>query len=109
MSKDIVGKTILTEKVSGVVRVIVRPILRQFLRTQDQHRFVAQLVILNDGKCCECLTQTNRVCQNTATIGLKFVNYACRSVMLEVIQAFPDLGFLVAGAVVGQHVVINVV
>ncbi|MPM29595.1 hypothetical protein SDC9_76135 [bioreactor metagenome] len=109
MREDVVGEAILTEEVGGVVGVVVRPVLRQLFGTQHQHGLVAQLVILDDGQRGERLAQTDRVGEDAAVVGFQLVDDSRGGVVLEVVQALPDLGLLVAGAVVGENIVVDVV
>src|SRR5690606_35130499 len=90
------------------IPVVVQPIVRQLLRAKDEHGFVPQLVVLYHGERSECLSQTYAVSEDASIEGFELVNYARGSIALKVEELLPNLTFLVAGSVIGQHVFIEV-
>jgi hypothetical protein len=109
VGEHVVVEAIGGENVGREVGVVVRPILGELLRAQHEHGLVAQLVVLDDGKRGERLSQTNGVGEDAAVVGLQLVDDARRCVALEVVEALPNLRLLVARAIVRQHILVDVI
>ena len=61
MRENIVVETVFGENIGRQIRIVIRPIFGEFLRAEDQHRFIPQFVVLDDGQCGECLPQSDAV------------------------------------------------
>ena len=109
VGEDVVVEPVAGEDVGRQVCVVVGPVLGELLRRQHEHRLVAQLVVLDDRQRGERLPEAHAVGEDAAVVGLQLVDDAGRGVALEVVEALPDLRLLVAGAVVRQDVLADVV
>ena len=109
MAKDVVVEAVLGEDVRLEVAVVVDPVVGQLLGAKHQNRFVAQLVVLDHGQRRECLAQAHAVGQDAAAVGFQLVDDAGGGVLLKVEELLPDQRVLVAGAVVGEYVLVDVV
>ena len=109
MREHVVVEAVGGEDIGGEVGVVVRPVLGELLRAQHENGLVAQLVVLDDRQCGERLPEANGVGEDAAVVGLQLVDDARGRVPLEVVQTLPDLRLLVTGAVVRQHVLVDVV
>ena len=109
MGEHVVVEAVGGEEIGGEVGVVVRPVLGELLRAQHENGLVAQLVVLDDRQCGERLPEANGVGEDAAVVGLQLVDDARGRVPLEVVQTLPDLRLLVTGAVVRQHVLVDVV
>lgn len=109
MAKDVVIETVLGEDVGLEVSVVVEPVVGQLLGTQHQNGLVPQLVVLDHSQCSEGLAQAHAVGQDAAAVGFQLVDDACGRVSLVVEELLPDQRVLVAGAVVGEHVLVDLI
>ena len=62
--------------------------------TENKHRFVSVLIILDDCQCGEGLTETYAVCQNAAIVFFEFADDGKHSVALKVVKHSPYFAFL---------------
>ena len=106
MIENIVSQPIRCNGIVDIVALICVPVFRELFRTENKHRFVAVLVILDDGKR---LAETNAVCQNAAVEFFEFADNGKNRVTLEVIKHSPDFAFLKARCFVRQLVLRNVI
>ena len=109
VAEHVVVEAVLGEDVRREVRVVVRPVVRELLRGKHEHGLVAQLVVLDDRQRGERLPEADAVGEDAAVVGLQLVDDAGGGVALEVVELLPDRGVLVAGQVVGQDVLADVV
>jgi hypothetical protein len=109
MAKDVVVETVLGEDVGLEVAVVVEPVVSQLFRAQHQNRLVAQLVVLDHGQRREGFAQAHAVGQDAAAVGFQLVDDAGGGIFLKVEELLPDQRVLVAGAIVGEDVFVDLV
>ena len=61
MRENIVVETVFGENIGRQIRIVIRPIFGEFLRAEDQYRFIPQFIVFDDGQCGECLPQSDAV------------------------------------------------
>ena len=104
MIENIVSQPVCCNGIVDIVALICIPVLRELFGAENKHRFVAVLVILDDGKRSEGFTKTYAICQNAAVEFLKLADDSKNSIPLEVIEHSPDFAFLKARRFVRQLV-----
>ena len=109
MIENIVSQPIRCNGIVDIVALICVPVFRELFRTENKHRFVAVLIILNHRKRSKRLAETNAVCQNAAVEFFEFADNGKNRVTLEVIKHSPDFAFLKARCFVRQLVLRNVI
>ena len=102
--EDGVVEAVCGEDVGFERTVISEPVVREFLGAEDEHGFVPQLVVFDDGEGSEGFAEAHAVGEDAAVEGFELVDDADGGIALEVEELFPDDRFLIAGAVVGQDV-----
>ena len=108
MEQHVVAQPVITQRVVDHVGTERHPIVLELLRTQHQHIAVARLEILDHRQRGERLTQTHRIRQNAPVERLQLVDDRQHRVPLEVVQLVPDHTLAVARALLGQHVLVDV-
>ena len=108
MAKDVVVEPVAGEDVGLEVAVVVEPVVGQLLGAKYQHGFVPQLVVLDHGQRSEGLAEADAVGQDATAVGFQLVDDAGGRILLVVEELVPDQGVLVARAVVGQNVLVDV-
>src|SRR5690625_709235 len=109
MSEHVIVEAVAGEYVCGQVRVVIGPVFSKFLGTENEHGLIAQFIIFDYSKGGEGLSQADAVGKDAAVVGLQFIDDPGGGVALKVVQRLPDLGVLIAGAVVGQDIIVDVV
>lgn len=109
MAQHVVAEPVAGENVGLEVAVVVEPVVSQLFGAKYQHGFVPQLVVLDHGQRSEGLAEADAVGQDAAAVGFQLVNDAGGRILLVVEELVPDQRVLVAGAVVGQYVFVDVV
>lgn len=104
MIEHIIAQAVCGNGIVDIVALVCIPVLRKFFGAENKHRFVAVLVILDDGKRSEGFTKTYAICQNAAVKFLKFTDDGKNCIALEVIKHSPDFAFLKARCFVRQLV-----
>ena len=109
MIEHIIAQAVCGNGIVDIVALVCIPVLRKFFGAENKHRFVAVLVILDDGKRSECLAETNTVSQNAAVEFLKLADDGKNCIALEVIEHSPDFAFLETCCLIRQFVFGNVI
>ena len=63
MIEHIIAQAVCGNGIVDIVALVCIPVLRKFFGAENKHRFVAVLVILDDGKRSESFTKTYAICQ----------------------------------------------
>src|SRR4051812_40860155 len=92
MAQDGVAKTIIDERIefAVILRLIDSPAFAQLLRTKNQNFVISKFVIFYDTQSFKCLPQTNAVRNDTAVMGVDFVDGTFYCVFLEIEELPPD-------------------
>ena len=104
MIKHIIAKTVSGDWIIDIVILIGVPVVRQFFRAEDENRFVAVFVVLNNRQCGEGFAQSHAVCQDASVELFKFIDNRQCSIPLEVIKHSPDFTFLKSGCFIRQNI-----
>ncbi len=106
--QNVVVEPVAREDVGREVGVVVGPVLGQLLWCEDENGLVPKLVVLDHRQGRERFAEPYAVGEDAAAVGLQLVDDPDRGVSLEVVEALPDLGVLIARPVVWQHVLADV-
>ena len=104
MVKHVIAQTIFKQHIIGQILPVCYPVVADFFGTQNQHRFVAQLIVFDNAQGAEGLAKTDAVSQDAAIVFFQFANAAHDCIFLKVIQPFPYLRLLETGRVVRQDI-----
>ena len=102
--KHIITEAVVNQWVIYIIAPVSNPVVKQFLRAQNENRLVAVFVILNDRKSGERLAKTYAVGKNAAVKLLQLVDDSESGIALEVVKFIPDNARLEAGCLIRQHV-----
>ena len=108
VAEHVVVEAISGEEVGLEVAVVVQPVVGKLLRAEHQDGLVAQFVILDHGQRGEGFAEADAVGEDAAVVGFQLVDQAGRGIALEVEQLLPDQAVQIAGAVVGQNILVHV-
>jgi hypothetical protein len=108
VAEHVVVEAIPGEEVGLEVAVVVQPVVGKLLRAEHQDGLVAQLVILDHRQRGEGFAKANAVGEDAAVIGFQLVDQASGGIALEVEQLLPDQAVQIAGAVVGENILVHV-
>ena len=104
VAQNVVIEAVFGKQVGLQIAIECQPVIRQFLRTKNEHAAIAKFVILDDAECRECLPQPNTVGEDAAIEGLQLVDDAGCGISLEVEHLVPDEAVFVPRHVVGQNI-----
>ena len=109
MKQYIISQTVACNRVVLIVGPERLPVVVQLLGAKHQYALVAVLVILDNGKGGERLTQAYGVGKDAAVILFELVDDGQGGILLEVIEFVPYDALLETRALVGQHILVDVV
>ena len=101
MEQNVVAQTVGGNRIVLVIGSESLPVFIQFLGAQYKHGLVAVLVIFDNCKCRECLSQTYTVRQDTTVVFLQFVDDGKSGIALEIVEFVPNETVLESGTYVG--------
>ena len=108
VEKHIVAQAVFLQRVVLVVALVGIPVVVQLLRAQDENGLIAVLVVLDDRKGGEGLSETYAVREDTAVVGFQLVDDGQCGILLEVVELVPYLRGLETRGFVGQHIFADV-
>ena len=108
MVEDGVVESVGGEDVGLEWAVVGQPVVGEFFRAEDEDGLVAQLVVFDDGEGGEGFAEADAIGEDAAVVGFQLVDQADGGIALEVEELFPNGSVLVAGAVIGKDVLIDV-
>ena len=108
MEQHGIGEPIACDGIGDVVGAIGHPVVAKLFGTEHQDILVARLVVFDDGKRGEGLTQTYAVGKDATVVFLQLIDDSQCRIFLEVVEFIPDLAVLEACGLVGQNVLGNI-
>jgi len=102
MEKNVVTQAVGHQRVVLVVGLEGTPVVVELLGTKHKYRLVAVLIILDNRKCRDGLTETYGVGKDAAIILFKFVDESKCSIFLEVVEFVPDDAILESRSSLGK-------
>ena len=104
VEEDVITETVGCNRIILVVSAKRHPVVVQLLGTKDKHALVPVLIVLDNGKSRESLTKSNGVSKYAAIVLLQLVDDGKGCITLEVIELVPNDAVLEARALIGQHI-----
>ena len=87
-----VSKLVARELREGVVPAMDDPVFAELFGANDEHLFVAQLEVFDDGERLISFAEAHAVGEDAAVVIKELVDRAFRAVLLKGVEHFPDLG-----------------
>ena len=109
MEKDVVSEPVLGNRIIHIIASVGNPVIIQLLRAEHQHRLVPVLIILDDRKRRESLTETHAVGKNTSVEFLKFIDDGKSSILLKVVEFIPHLAGLETSRFIRKEILRNII
>ena len=108
MEKNVVTQAVGHQRIILVIGLEGTPVVVEFFGTKHKYRLVAVLVILDNRKCREGLTETYGIGKDAAIILFELIDDSKCSIFLEVVEFVPDDAILESRSLIGQNVLADI-